>query len=131
MRAAQCAHPAALRPRSLHERSRVHTPFGGARLYPLQAAVCAPLEAGTQLLIARRLLDLGASPNVAWRDCSGRHTPLSQALVQRHPRLAELLVERGAGALLAAAARRFPLGGKRRGRCRGARPRGAAEAWHA
>lgn len=73
------------------------TPFGGAHLYPLQAAVCAPLEPTSALAVARRLLALGADPNIRWRDCGGQHTPLGKALALRNFQLAELLAEHGAG----------------------------------
>lgn len=78
-------------------RSPVHTPFGGALLFPLQAAVCCPLEAPVVLSIARRLLELGAPANISWRGVDGCHTPLSKALCLGNLPLAQLLVGAGAG----------------------------------
>lgn len=73
-------------------------PFSGTAMFPLQAAVCSAVDPTTQLTIARRLLDLGADPNQAWRALSGLlHTPLSRAVALRNLTLAELLVSRGAG----------------------------------
>jgi hypothetical protein len=74
----------------------VRIPYGGASLYPLQAAVCAPLGADAALAVTRRLLDAGADPNIRWRDCGGEHTPLSKALVLHSFRVGEVLAERGA-----------------------------------
>ncbi|KAL4437009.1 hypothetical protein ABPG75_004148 [Micractinium tetrahymenae] len=83
-------------PEQLNLSDPVHTPFGGALLYPLQATVCSPMEAASVLGIARCLLELGAPPNIAWCGVDGCHTPLSRALCLGNLQLAQLLVEAGA-----------------------------------
>lgn len=81
----------------LPNRRPVRTPFGGALLFPLQAAVCSPLEPAAVLRIASRLLELGAAPNISWCSVDGCHTPLSKALCLGNLQLAQLLVGAGAG----------------------------------
>ena len=83
-------------------RRRVHTPFGGSLLWPLQAAVCAPLPPHDVQRLCGVLLELGASPLIAWHDLGGAHTPLSRALAVLNLPLAEALLAHGAGARLVA-----------------------------
>ncbi|PSC67248.1 NACHT and Ankyrin domain [Micractinium conductrix] len=75
---------------------RVHTPFGGSLLWPLQAAVCAPLPPHDVQRLCGVLLELGASPLIAWHDLGGSHTPLSRALAVLNLPLAEALLAHGA-----------------------------------
>lgn len=77
-------------------RSLVRIPYGGASLFPLQAAVCSPLDVSTSLAVTRRLLAVGADPNTRWRDCGGEQTALSKALVLHRFLLGEVLVAHGA-----------------------------------
>ena len=76
---------------------------------PLNAACAAaerPAEAGRYLRVVQKLLDAGADPCTAGRKL---HTPLHNACANCSPRIAKLLLERGARADIANCAGYTPM----------------------